>query len=169
MESLRGAGAGKRYSKEEDVVIKEAVEKFVKNISWEAALPYRPWVSIYKRAHNLYERDDKREWTTEEYELIRRYHEEHGSDWKTLADALGNIGFMKRGSHAWHVAGQYWLGAISEKHSMPTYVCAKWYNQLSSSMVAEGEWEDVDDYHLIEALYSLDATCQEDVDWDSSS
>ncbi|KAK6920554.1 hypothetical protein RJ641_014232 [Dillenia turbinata] len=95
------------FSEEEDAIIKEAVEKYVKehdlgeNLAdenpqlrgcWKeigAALPHRPWVSIYKRAHNLYERDDKREWTTEEYELIQRYHEEHGSDWKTLADALG--------------------------------------------------------------------------------
>ncbi|KAL3655379.1 hypothetical protein CASFOL_001165 [Castilleja foliolosa] len=33
-------------------------------------------------------------------------------------------------------------------------------------MVAQGEWADVDDYRLIGELYSLDATCMEDVDWD---
>ncbi|KAL3640084.1 hypothetical protein CASFOL_015052 [Castilleja foliolosa] len=44
--------------------------------------------------------------------------------------------------------------------------CDKWYKQLTSRMVAEGEWADTDDYHLIGALYSLDATCMEDVDWD---
>ncbi|KAK6920566.1 hypothetical protein RJ641_014244 [Dillenia turbinata] len=237
MENLEGELVqGKRYSKEEDEMIKEAVEKFVKEHQlgesladginmvlhikenpqlrgcWKeigAALPYRPWVSIYKRAHNLYERDDKREWTTEEYELIRRYHEEHGSDWKTLADALGkhrvHLKDVWRRIKLRNEKRGYWSqdeyqklfdlvnkdlqmkvheerksmhgmlrdnigwGAISEKLGTrcQPMCCAKWYNQLSSSMVAEGEWEDVDDYHLIEALYSLDATCQEDVDWDS--
>ncbi|KAK6920565.1 hypothetical protein RJ641_014243 [Dillenia turbinata] len=222
---------GKRYSKEEDEMIKEAVEKFlgesladginmVLHIKenpqlrgcWKeigAALPHRPWVSIYKRAHNLYERDDKREWTTEEYELIQRYHEEHGSDWKTLADALGkhrvHLKDVWRRIKLRNEKRGYWSqdeyqklfdlvnkdlqmkvheerksmhgmlrdnigwGSISEKlgTQCQPMCCAKWYNQLSSSMVAEGEWEDVDDYRLIEALYSLDATCQEDVDWDS--
>ncbi|KAL3653105.1 hypothetical protein CASFOL_002786 [Castilleja foliolosa] len=45
--------------------------------------------------------------------------------------------------------------------------CRKWYGQLSSRMVAEGEWADSDDYRLIGALYSLDATCIEDVEWDN--
>ncbi|XVF01982.1 hypothetical protein REPUB_Repub04eG0136800 [Reevesia pubescens] len=31
--------------------------------------------------------------------------------------------------------------------------------------VAEGIWEDVDDYRMLDALYSLDACCMEDVDW----
>ncbi|KAL3653103.1 hypothetical protein CASFOL_002784 [Castilleja foliolosa] len=44
--------------------------------------------------------------------------------------------------------------------------CLKWYRQLTSRMVAEGEWADSDDYRLIGALYSLDATCIEDVEWD---
>ncbi|KAL8520616.1 hypothetical protein ACS0TY_011235 [Phlomoides rotata] len=44
--------------------------------------------------------------------------------------------------------------------------CTKWYKQLTSPMVAEGVWADSDDYRLLSALYSLDATCMEDVDWD---
>lgn len=44
--------------------------------------------------------------------------------------------------------------------------CTKWYQQLTSPMVAEGIWADSDDYRLLSALYSLDATCMEDVDWD---
>ncbi|KAL3640083.1 hypothetical protein CASFOL_015051 [Castilleja foliolosa] len=44
--------------------------------------------------------------------------------------------------------------------------CIKWYRQLTSRMVAQGEWANTDDYRLIGALYSLDATCMEDVDWD---
>ncbi|KAL3643996.1 hypothetical protein CASFOL_011928 [Castilleja foliolosa] len=47
-----------------------------------------------------------------------------------------------------------------------TSCCMKWYRQLTSRMVAQGEWANIDDYRLIGALYSLDATCMEDVDWD---
>ncbi|CAI9753948.1 unnamed protein product [Fraxinus pennsylvanica] len=34
-------------------------------------------------------------------------------------------------------------------------------------MVAEGVWADADDYRLIGALFSLDASCIEDVHWDN--
>ncbi|KDP44003.1 hypothetical protein JCGZ_05470 [Jatropha curcas] len=59
--------------------------------------------------------------------------------------------------------------AISDQlgtRTTPT-CCLKWYNQLTSPMVAQGEWLDVDDYNLVIALYDLDACCMEDVDWDS--
>ncbi|CAI9099883.1 OLC1v1036767C2 [Oldenlandia corymbosa var. corymbosa] len=45
--------------------------------------------------------------------------------------------------------------------------CYKWYYCLSSPMVGEKIWLDSDDYRLLDALYQLDATCYEDVDWDS--
>ncbi|RAL45885.1 hypothetical protein DM860_006039 [Cuscuta australis] len=59
--------------------------------------------------------------------------------------------------------------AISDKLSTrsDSTCCAKWYTQLSSPMVAEGLWSDTDDYRLIDALYKLDATCTENVDWDN--
>ncbi|KAL3634702.1 hypothetical protein CASFOL_021756 [Castilleja foliolosa] len=58
--------------------------------------------------------------------------------------------------------------AISNELSTRRYTdCSyKWYSQLTSRMVAQGEWADADDYRLIGGLYSLDATCMEDVDWD---
>lgn len=58
--------------------------------------------------------------------------------------------------------------AISEKLSTRSDAtcCVKWYNQLTSSLVAEKKWSDADDYRLIGALYELDAACAEDVDWD---
>ncbi|CAA0812900.1 myb family transcription factor [Striga hermonthica] len=58
--------------------------------------------------------------------------------------------------------------AISDKLSTRTweFCCKKWYKQLTSSMVAQGVWANSDDYGLIGGLYSLDATCVEDVDWD---
>ena len=40
--------------------------------------------------------------------------------------------------------------------------CQKWYNQLTSPMVAKGIWANVDDYRLLDELTNLDAAC---VDW----
>nr|GMC80587.1 DNA-binding protein REB1-like [Ipomoea batatas]GME02269.1 DNA-binding protein REB1-like [Ipomoea batatas] len=59
--------------------------------------------------------------------------------------------------------------AISDKLSTcyAPNCCLKWYNQLTSPMVAEGIWSDSDDYCLIGALYNLDETCIENVDWDN--
>ncbi|CAK8567967.1 unnamed protein product [Lathyrus sativus] len=44
--------------------------------------------------------------------------------------------------------------------------CSKWYDQLTSTMVASGDWCDTDDFRLVEALYALDACSMEEVDWD---
>ncbi|XP_020111030.1 RNA polymerase I termination factor [Ananas comosus] len=59
--------------------------------------------------------------------------------------------------------------AISEKMSTrrQNSCCIKWYDQLSSPMVSAGVWADTDDYRLVEAIQSLDASCIEDVDWDN--
>ncbi|KAM1270684.1 hypothetical protein ACFX13_032564 [Malus domestica] len=58
--------------------------------------------------------------------------------------------------------------AISETLGTRTnpVCCQKWYNQLASPLVADGQWADVDDYRLVYALDSLDACCMEEVDWD---
>ncbi|XP_074270367.1 uncharacterized protein LOC141594059 [Silene latifolia] len=45
--------------------------------------------------------------------------------------------------------------------------CHKWYNQLSSVLVSSGKWADTDDYRMLMALVDLDATCEEEVDWDN--
>ncbi|GAA0165494.1 hypothetical protein LIER_39992 [Lithospermum erythrorhizon] len=45
--------------------------------------------------------------------------------------------------------------------------CMKWYDQLSSPMVTQGLWADSDDHRLINELFSVDASCMEDVDWDN--
>nr|GMD45817.1 DNA-binding protein REB1-like [Ipomoea batatas] len=68
---------------------------------------------------------------------------------------------MLRGNICWT--------AISNKLSTHTnpQCCQKWYYNLTSPMVAEGTWSDSDDYRLIGALYTLDATCIENVDWDN--
>ncbi|XP_059633543.1 uncharacterized protein LOC132276223 [Cornus florida] len=224
---------GKRFSLEEDEMVKEAVYNYIKvnNLGEEgldmvlhckdypqikncwkeigAALPHRPYVSIYYRAHILFERDEKRGWTPEEYEIIKKFHEVHGPDWKTLADELGKHRFhvkdtwrriklssMKKGrwsqeecqnlfnlvnmdlrmkvfeekysKHGMLRDNICW-SAISDKLSTRSNqtCCKKWYCQLTSPMVAEGEWADADDYRLLTALYSLDECCMEDVDWDN--
>ncbi|KAK3205945.1 hypothetical protein Dsin_019991 [Dipteronia sinensis] len=59
--------------------------------------------------------------------------------------------------------------AISEKLSTRTnsLCCLKWYDQLSSPLVKEGKWSDLDDYHLVNALSGFDACHIDDVDWDN--
>ncbi|KAF8016491.1 hypothetical protein BT93_H1877 [Corymbia citriodora subsp. variegata] len=108
---------GKKFSKEEDEIVKQAVHKYIEahNLGedglkmvlncgshrearncWKEIgedLPWRPNESIYHRAHLLFERSENRTWTPEEYDLIRKFHEQHGSDWRKLADALGRHRF----------------------------------------------------------------------------
>ncbi|KAL5565765.1 hypothetical protein UlMin_028929 [Ulmus minor] len=59
--------------------------------------------------------------------------------------------------------------AISDKLSTRNVgsCCLKWYQQLSSPLVAQKLWADVDDYRMLDALSHLDAVCMEDVDWDN--
>ncbi|XP_019058236.1 PREDICTED: RNA polymerase I termination factor-like [Tarenaya hassleriana] len=110
---------GKRFSKEEDELVKAAVQEYIDNHGlaeeglnmvmkcksipkvkncWKeiaAALPWRTRSSVYYRAHILFEGDPKRSWTPEQLELVKNFAEKHGSDWKTLAEVMGK--------HRWHV------------------------------------------------------------------
>ncbi|KAF5946640.1 hypothetical protein HYC85_016868 [Camellia sinensis] len=100
--ALQKLEQGKRFSPEEDEIIKDAVSNYIryndlgedglamvlrcgsrpkirhcwKDIS--AVLPHRPLKSIYYRAHILFERAESHSWTTKELELVRKYHEQHG-------------------------------------------------------------------------------------------
>ncbi|KAG8388585.1 hypothetical protein BUALT_Bualt02G0140800 [Buddleja alternifolia] len=223
---------GKRFTPEEDEILKEAVLKYIAENDlgeeglnmvlnskkhyklkgcWKeigSAIPYRPYTASYCRAQVLFRRSEHRGWTQEEYDQIIKYQEEHGNQWRPLADELGK--------HRWHVKDTWrriklkdmkrghWSqseyqqlfdlvnsdlkmkvseqkkskhgmlrdniswGAISDQLSTRTNAtcCVKWYTQLTSRMVAEGAWADTDDYRLLGALYNLDATCIEDVEWD---
>ncbi|XP_010422470.1 PREDICTED: cyclin-D-binding Myb-like transcription factor 1 [Camelina sativa] len=104
---------GKRFTKEEDELIKKAVYEYIDNHAlgdeglkmvmdckshkqvkgcWkeiESALPWRPRFSVYHRAHNLFEEGSKGVWTKEDLELVKQFQAKHGNDWKTLADAMG--------------------------------------------------------------------------------
>lgn len=118
---------GKRFSRQEDELVKEAVLKYieinqlgeeglrmvlncknypqVKNCWKEIgdSLPWRPYTSVYYRAHILFERSEERKWEPEEYEILRRFHEKHGADWKTLAEVLGKHRFHVK--DAWRRVG----------------------------------------------------------------
>lgn len=223
---------GKRFTQEEDELVKDAVLKFIEEHAlgdegldmvlscskhpelrgcWKeiaSAIPYRPYIAVYCRARILFMRSQNRKWTQEEYDMIKKYQEEHGNQWRSLADELGK--------HTWHVKDTWrriklpnlkkghWSQEeyqklfdlvntdlqlkVSEekrsKHGMlrdnicwtaisdslssrnQATCCLKWYKQMTSPMVAEGVWSDSDDYRLLSELYSLDATCLEDVEWD---
>ncbi|XVF46292.1 hypothetical protein PTKIN_Ptkin03bG0016200 [Pterospermum kingtungense] len=228
-----GLVQGKRYSKEEDEIIMNALADYIESHNlgdegtnmilncgsypkvrncWkeiQAAIPWRPIDSVYHRAHILLERDEKREWTPEECEIIRNFVQEHGPKWKLLADTLGkhrhhvkdkwrrikldntNRGHWsqeeyqnlfdlvnkdlcmraleeKKSKHGMLRDNIPWT-AISDNMQTRTFFtcCIKWYNSLTSPMVAEGSWADTDDYRMLDALSSLDACCMEDVDWDN--
>ncbi|KAF5751559.1 myb family transcription factor family protein [Tripterygium wilfordii] len=228
-----GLVRGKRFSPQEDEMVKDAVLKYIEahrlgeeglemvlyckshpetRHCWKeiaAALPWRPHESVYYRAHTLFQRSEKRQWTPKDYEDVRNFHEKHGSDWKKLA--------VKMGKHRIHVKDTWrriklrntrkghwsqdeyqnlfdlvnvdlYMKALQEKKSKHGMLrdnisweaisdklltrasplcCMKWYDQLTSPMVAEGKWSDTDDYRLLIELNKLDACCMEEVDWDN--
>ncbi|CAL5340623.1 unnamed protein product [Camellia sinensis] len=205
---------GKRFSPEEDEIIKDAVFNYIRyndlgedglamvlrcsshpkiRNCWKdigPVLPHRPLQSVYYRAHILFERAESRSWTTEELERVRKYHEQHGPKWREIKLPNTNKGHWsqeeyqnlfdlvnmdlrmkayeeKKSQHGMLRDNISW-GAISDKllTRNDRVCCEKWYRQLSSSMVAEGNWTDTDDYRLLDTLFSLDACCIEDVDWD---
>ncbi|KZV45684.1 hypothetical protein F511_26710 [Dorcoceras hygrometricum] len=110
---------GKRFTPEENEIVKEAVYRFIRDHNlgedgldmvlncqrhsklrgcWKeigAAIPYRPYTAVYCRAQVLFRRSESRKWTQEEYDMVLQYQELHGNDWKALADELGK--------HRWHV------------------------------------------------------------------
>ncbi|MBA0817271.1 hypothetical protein Gohar_001852 [Gossypium harknessii] len=227
-----GLVKGKRFSKEEDEIVMNAVAEYIESHNlgdeglnmvlncgshkevrrcWneiQAAIPWRPVESVYNRAHVLFERDEKRPWTPEEYEMVKKFVEQHGRNWRLLGDTLGkhrhHVKDTWRRISANAKKGQWsqdeyqklfdlvnldlcmkatqerkskygmlrdnicWT-AIGNKMETRAFVscCSKWYRNLTSPMVAEGLWADVDDYRMLDALSSLDACCMEDVNWDN--
>ncbi|XP_031101974.1 cyclin-D-binding Myb-like transcription factor 1 [Ipomoea triloba] len=224
---------GKRFSKIEDEIVKETVLKYIElhNLGEEgldmvlncrshpevkncwkvigAAIPYRPYLSVYHRAQILFLRSEHQKWTEKEKALILEHVKLNGNEFKSLADKLGShmthvretwrriclpnlkkgpwsqdecqnlfdlvntdlqlrIFKEKRSRHGM-LRDNISFTAISNKLSTRTIpqCCLKWYYNLTSPMVAEGTWSDSDDYRLIGALYTLDATCIENVEWDN--
>ncbi|MCD9646502.1 hypothetical protein HAX54_036374 [Datura stramonium] len=46
-------------------------------------------IQVYFRAHRIFRSGKLRKWTEEEYEMVRKFREEHGHQWTVLADELG--------------------------------------------------------------------------------
>ncbi|KAG2306612.1 hypothetical protein Bca52824_026360 [Brassica carinata] len=114
---------GKRFTKEEDELIKKAVLGYVEahvlgdqgiNMvmncrshpevkgCWKEithALPWRPHCGVYERAHILFEEGSRGKWSKEDFELVKEHQKKHGNQWKTLADAMGK--HMKHVHKAW--------------------------------------------------------------------
>ncbi|KAK1389023.1 RNA polymerase I termination factor [Heracleum sosnowskyi] len=221
----------KRFTREEDEIVKATVEKYIESHClgekglemvmnckyyrqvrncWKeigAALPHRPRMAVYCRAHILFEAGERREWTEEEQKMLFEQYGKHGNNWKLLAkefkrhrshvkdtwrrvklkrhrghwsqeeyqnlfdhvnvDLRTKVKEEKRSKHGMLRDNICWT-AISDRLSSRTHAncCTKWYDQLTSSMVAEGIWADSDDYRLLDSLFKLDACCIEDVDWD---
>ncbi|KNA15927.1 hypothetical protein SOVF_093910 [Spinacia oleracea] len=108
---------GKRFSKEEDEIIQNAVYQFIEDRQlgeegvemlmnskshrelrgcWKEigeCLPCRPYVAVYYRAHILFQRSEDRKWTEEEVEHVKKFHEKHGPDWKRCSVELGKHRF----------------------------------------------------------------------------
>ncbi|XP_076955868.1 uncharacterized protein LOC143630853 [Bidens hawaiensis] len=104
---------GKRFTPEEDAIVKDAVLSFIKSRNlgeeglsmvlnsmsypelrncWKTigtCIPYRPYLAVYYRAHSLFERGEKRKWTKEETELLLESYEKRGKSWKIVAEELG--------------------------------------------------------------------------------
>ncbi|CAA7013164.1 unnamed protein product, partial [Microthlaspi erraticum] len=105
---------GKRFTKEEDELIRKAVLDYIDNHAlgddgldmileckshpqvkgcWKeitAALPWRAYNGVYNRAHTIFEAgSSKGIWTKEDLELVVEYQKKHGNDWRALADAMG--------------------------------------------------------------------------------
>ncbi|KAK8674416.1 hypothetical protein V6N13_112707 [Hibiscus sabdariffa] len=109
----KGLVYGKRYSKEEDELVMNAVAEYIESHNlgdeglnmvmncrghpqvrncWkeiQTAIPWRPVNSVYHRAHVIFERDEKHPWTPEELEVVQKFVEKHGPKWRLLADSLG--------------------------------------------------------------------------------
>ncbi|WVZ94942.1 hypothetical protein U9M48_040768, partial [Paspalum notatum var. saurae] len=104
---------GRRFTPEEDAKLMEAIVKYaeMKQLGekglemirdcikhpevrgcWAeiaTSLPHRPVMAVYKRARILLYRSAERKWTHEEYEIVRRFVEKNGTNWKKLAMKLG--------------------------------------------------------------------------------
>ncbi|CAF1931176.1 hypothetical protein HID58_067257 [Brassica napus] len=181
---------GKRFTKEEDELIKKSVLGYVE-------------------AHVLGDQGvNMGIWIKEDFELVKKHQKKHGNHWKTLADVMGkNMRYVrdawrrmkfaskkngrwsreeyqnlfdlvnkdlrmkafqkKRSQHGMLRDNIPWMSISNQLGTREnTTCCRKWYDQLTSPMVAKGIWANVDDYMLLDELTNLDAACVDDVDWD---
>ncbi|XP_057252044.1 RNA polymerase I termination factor-like isoform X2 [Beta vulgaris subsp. vulgaris] len=202
---------GKRFSKEDDDIIQDAVYKYIEDHRlgeqglemilnckshpevrhcWKEigeALPWRHYRAVYWRAHVLFERSEARKWTPEEIELLKKFYEKHGPDWKTLSNELGKHRFhvkdtwrrirypnLKKGRWT-QEEYQNLFNLVNLDLSMKVFEEKKTKHGMLRDNIC---WEAVGEKlstrtnsvcctkWLLIALVDLDATCEEDVDWD---
>ncbi|MCD9646501.1 hypothetical protein HAX54_036373 [Datura stramonium] len=158
---------GKQFTQEEDESVKDAVYRYM-----------RPYRAVYSRAQRLFRSGKLRKWTEEEYEMRIKLENRKRGQWdqeeiQKLFDLVNTdlqlrLSEEKKSKHGMLRDNICW-SAISDNLStrISQHCCTKWYRQLTSPMVAAGEWADTDDYRLVDALFELDASCIEDVDWDN--
>ncbi|GJZ48796.1 RNA polymerase I termination factor-like protein [Tanacetum coccineum] len=103
---------GKRFTPEEDEIIKDAVNNYitynnlgddglmlVMNCSrygikkcWQEigeCIPYRPHLAVYNRAHILFGRSEAKGFTPEEDETLTKYVQMYGHKWKKIGELMG--------------------------------------------------------------------------------
>lgn len=106
---------GKRFTKEEDEILKDAIWAYIRSRGWDEdeglrfilncskykqarkcweeirnCLPYRPRKVIRHRAHVLMEEGTHLgHWSKEEAESLKRLEEEHGHSWRKISILLG--------------------------------------------------------------------------------
>ncbi|CAA0813928.1 myb family transcription factor [Striga hermonthica] len=186
---------GKRFMLAEDEIIKAAVNDYILSHDlgdegldmvlncrkhpevrgcWKeigSSIPHRPTFSVYR--HKLGKCDIHVSNAWRRIKLVNRKKGHWSQDeYQKLFDLVNidlqvKLGEEKKSQYGMLRGNIFWT-SISDKLSTRTweFCCKKWYKQLTSSMVAQGVWANSDDYRLIGGLYSLDATCVEDVDWD---
>ncbi|XP_058086683.1 DNA-binding protein REB1 isoform X2 [Magnolia sinica] len=206
--SEEGLVQGKRFTPEEDEMVREAVLNYVKvhdlgengldmvlNIRRHpklkgcfkeigCALPWRPYMSVYHRAHILFEGDGNHKWSPKEYDILRKHHEKHGADWKPLAVALGKHRFHIK--DAWRrikLTGTK-RGPWSQEEYQTLFdlvnmdLCMKAFEEKKTKhgMLRDNiAWEAISEklstrnnvICCLKWLIELDACCVEDVDWDN--
>ncbi|CAN6999644.1 unnamed protein product, partial [Brassica rapa subsp. trilocularis] len=132
---------GKRFTKEEDELIKKAVLGYV-----EAHVLGDQGINMVMNC---------------------RSHPQIKGCWKEITHSLPwrpHCAFQEKRSQHGMLRDDIPWTAISDQLGTRNHAlcCQKWYNQLTSPMVAKGIWANVDDYRLLDELTNLDAAC---VDW----
>nr|GEV48406.1 RNA polymerase I termination factor [Tanacetum cinerariifolium] len=170
-QSTKGDGLirGKRFTPEEDEIIKEAVLNYMtaRDLGDDGLMmvlncPFSPGnEKMLERNRDLHTLSSQRriklenlksgKWSQEEYQNLH--------DLVNL-DLQMKLNSEKKSQHGMLRDNIPWT-AISDKLSTrkDATCCTKWYRQLTSSLVAEKKWCDADDYRMISKLYELDAAC----------
>ncbi|TYJ02968.1 hypothetical protein E1A91_A13G266400v1 [Gossypium mustelinum] len=183
----QGLVKGKRFSKEEDEIVMNAVAEYIESHNLDEAKKDRKEGLVYGKryskeedeiSHNLGDEglktvlncgahQEKYPWTPEELEMVKKLVEKHGQNWRLLGDSLGK--HRHQYQSLFDLVNMDLSKEVTEekkpKHGMlRDNIC---WTAISGKMLqrnfisCEGVWVDVDPFS------SLAACCIEDVDWDN--